>query len=126
MIGEFFMNQKDLKYIENKLSRQLEDLLGNGDCNLQGLEQTESPLPDIIDQASNIADRNLSHVMCDRESFMISRIQQSLQDIAKGDYGICDHCEENITIKRLKANPVARYCIDCKTEIETTERLTGT
>ena len=120
------MNKKDLKYIKNKLTRQLEDLLGNGDCNLQGLEETESPLPDIIDQASNIVDRNLSHRMCDRESSMISRIQQSLQDIDKGTYGICDHCEENITIKRLKANPVARYCIDCKTEIETMQRLTGT
>ena len=120
------MNQKELNYIRKELTRQLEDLLGDGDCNLQGLEKTESPLPDIIDQASNIADRNLSQHMCDRESLLITRIEQSLQDIAKGVYGICDNCEENITIKRLKANPVARYCIHCKTEMETTERLTGT
>ena len=40
------MNQKELNYIRKELTRQLEDLLGDGDCNLQGLEKTESPLPD--------------------------------------------------------------------------------
>ena len=46
-----------------------------------------------------------------------------LVDRANGDYAICERCGEDIAIKRLKANPVARHCIRCKTEIETRERL---
>ena len=108
------------------LAQQLEDLLGDGDCNLDGLNEADSPLPDIVDQAANITDRNLSHRICDRESLLIQRLEQSLRDIDEGLYDICNHCGENIAIKRLKANPMARMCIQCKNEIETRERLTGT
>ena len=120
------MNQKDLNYIKKRLTQQLADLLRDGDCNLDGLKEADSPLPDIIDQAAAVIDRSLSHHICDRESNLINRIEQALKDIEEGVYGICNHCGENITIKRLKANPVARFCIRCKTEIETRERLTGT
>ena len=41
-----------------------------------------------------------------------------LQAIDDNVYGICRRCEEAISIKRLKVRPVARYCIDCKTELE--------
>jgi DnaK suppressor protein len=45
--------------------------------------------------------------------------------MAEGVYGICERCGEDIAIKRLRANPLARHCLRCKTEIETRERLTG-
>jgi len=45
--------------------------------------------------------------------------------MANGVYGICERCGEDIAVKRLKANPVARHCINCKTENETRERMTG-
>jgi DnaK suppressor protein len=47
-----------------------------------------------------------------------------LQDIEDGVYGLCEQCEEEISIMRLKARPTARYCIECKTKLETMERLT--
>jgi DnaK suppressor protein len=53
---------------------------------------------------------------------LIQKIKRALDDIAEGNYGICYNCGENIAIKRLKASPVARYCIECKTEMETRKR----
>ena len=53
------------------------------------------------------------------------RIERSLQDIEDGVYGLCDQCEEEISYKRLKARPTARYCIGCKTQLEKIEKLTG-
>lgn len=120
------MNKRDLKSINKRLTQWLEELSSDADCNLDGLNISDEPIPDIIDRASSITERNMSQRFCDRESFLIEKIKQALDDIADGNYGICNLCGENIAIKRLKARPVARYCIDCKTEMETRERLTGT
>ncbi|MGB5749852.1 MAG: TraR/DksA C4-type zinc finger protein [Desulfobacterales bacterium] len=117
------MNKRDLKTIHNKLTRWLEDLSGDADCNLDGLKAADEPLADILDRASTVIERSLSQNLCDRENLLIEKIKRALADIADGSYGICNHCGEDIAIKRLKASPVARYCIDCKTEMETRKRL---
>jgi len=116
------MNKRDLKTIRNKLTRWLEELSGDADCNLDGLKASNEPLPDIVDRASSVIERSLSQNLCDRENLLIQKIKRALEDIADGNYGICYNCGEDIAIKRLKASPVVRYCIDCKTEMETRKR----
>lgn len=117
------MNKRDLKIIHNKLTKWLDELSSNADCNLDGLNGSDEPLPDIVDRASSSIERSLSQNLCDRENILISKIKRALDDIADGSYGICYECGENIAIKQLKASPVARYCIDCKTEMENRKRL---
>ncbi len=105
------------------MTRWLEDLSSDADCNLYGLQESDGPLPDLVDQAATVIERSLSQNLCDRESLLIEKIKRALKDIADGTYGVCNHCGEDITIKRLKASPVARYCIDCKTVMESRKRL---
>ena len=50
---------------------------------------------------------------------------QALQKIARGVYGDCEGCGEEIGLKRLEARPVAELCIDCKAEQEKAERHQG-
>ena len=118
------MNKRDLKTIHRQLNRWLEDLYRDADCNLDGLEVLDEPLPDIVDRASNHIERALSHNFCDRGNLLIKKINRALNDIADGTYGVCNLCGEDIAIKRLKASPVTRYCLSCKTELETRKRLT--
>ena len=117
------MNKRDLLIQKKRLLQELKDLSSGDDCNFVGLNDSDDNLPDLVDRASSFIDRNLSQNICDRVSLKIRRIEHALEDIANGDYGICERCGEDIAIKRLKANPVARHCIRCKTEIETRERL---
>jgi DnaK suppressor protein len=49
---------------------------------------------------------------------LLKDIDNSLDKIVNGTYGICEECDEKINEKRLEANPVARYCITCKRQIE--------
>ena len=119
------MKKKDLNQIKKILTEQLSELLSRADCSLEGVSQSNDNLSDVVDQAAKIAERNFSHHLCSREKLMLRKIERSLQDIENGDYGRCQHCEESISIKRLKARPTARYCIECKTKLETMERLTG-
>ena len=119
------MKKKDLNQIKKILTEQLSELLSRADCSLDGVSQSNDNMSDVVDQAAKIAERNFSHHLCSREKLMLRKIERSLQDIENGDYGRCERCEEDISIKRLKARPTARYCIDCKTQMETMERLTG-
>ncbi len=114
-----------MNQIKKILIQQLTELLGRADCSLEGVGESNDNLSDVLDRAAKIAERNFSHHLCSREKLLLRKIERSLQDIEKGDYGLCEHCEEDISVKRLKARPTARYCIECKTQLETMERLTG-
>jgi len=119
------MRKRELNQIKKLLTQQLSELLSRADCSLEGVGESNENLSDVLDRAAKIAERNFSHRLCSREKLLIRKIERSLQDIENGDYGLCQHCEENISVKRLKARPTARYCINCKTQLETMERLTG-
>lgn len=73
---------------------------------------------DIYDQASNERERELSLILGDREREKIRHIDEALQRIDDGEYGVCEECEEEIPLGRLKVVPFARYCVRCKSEIE--------
>ena len=119
------MKKKDLNQLKKILIQQLRDLLGRSDCSLDELNVTDDNISDLLDRASQVSEREFSHHLCSREKLHMRRIERSLQDIEEGVYGICEQCGEDISLKRLKVRPIARYCIDCKTQLEKTEKLTG-
>ena len=118
------MNKQNLNYFKRRLSDQLRDLLSGTDCNLDDLEAPDEHRADPLDQAAHTIERNFSHHLCNRSNTVISEIERALQDIEEGTYGICDLCEEDIPIKRLKVRPMARYCISCKAQLENEHMLT--
>jgi DnaK suppressor protein len=119
------MNKKNLQYFKRKLTAQLRDLLTGSDCNLDDLKAPDEHRADPLDQALYTTERNFSHHLCSRNNMVIREIEQALKDIEDGEYGICDLCNEEIPIKRLKVRPMARYCISCKAKLENEQMLTG-
>jgi len=120
------MKDKDLKYFKDLLSRWLEELLAHADSTVNGLRESDDSLPDPLGRAVFDSERNFTLRIRDRESMLIKKIRKSLQDIEEGVYGTCESCGEDIAVERLKARPVTRHCIRCKTQIEAREKLTGT
>jgi DnaK suppressor protein len=76
------------------------------------------PSGDIYDQASSERDRELELLLGDREREKLHNIDEALLKISEEEYGICEECEEEIPIGRLKVMPFARYCVRCKSDIE--------
>ena len=50
----------------------------------------------------------------DRESNLLRNVRGGLRRIKEGTFGICAHCEEEISPKRLAAVPWTAYCIQCQ------------
>ena len=56
----------------------------------------------------------------------IEKIDLALNKLITGDYGVCEHCGEDISLKRLEAMPWARLCIDCAREFERKQQVLPT
>jgi len=53
---------------------------------------------------------------------IVIKINEALDAIAKGTYGLCANCNELISKARLNVLPFARTCIKCQAEMEQTSR----
>ena len=78
----------------------------------------EEPTGDIYDQASSERDRELGLLLNDREREKLHSIDEALLRIAEGEYGICEECDEDIPMGRLKVLPFTRHCVKCKSDLE--------
>jgi RNA polymerase-binding transcription factor DksA len=43
----------------------------------------------------------------------LKNVNEALEKIEKGTYGICDNCNKQMLKERLEANPSAKKCLDC-------------
>ncbi|UCD77662.1 MAG: RNA polymerase-binding protein DksA [Desulfobacterales bacterium] len=119
------MKNYDLEYFRRILTQRLDDLLKKGDEETYLLRETTVDSSDFMDQAAMETDQSFRLRMRDREKKLMLKINQALTRIEEGAYGICEVCGEEISIKRLKARPVATYCIGCKNRMEALERAVG-
>ena len=117
------MKDEDIYFFKQLLTEQLETLLGQAHLAVHHLiEKDHETSPDPVDRASFESERGTMLRIRDRESKLIRKIQRSLENLEYGAFGICEMCEKEIAIERLKARPVTTHCIKCKTKIEALER----
>ena len=78
------------------------------------------------DQAQISHDEFVSLHLNSLDYLQLRLVNQALDRLESGDYGVCLSCEEPIPAKRLRALPWARYCVPCQeTAVEETERETA-
>lgn len=80
--------------------------------NREGIAIEKSP--DALDEVQNAGERELAIRNLDRESQLLRNVRAALHRIKEGTFGICVHCEEEISPKRLAAVPWTAYCIHCQ------------
>jgi len=73
---------------------------------------------DTYDLASDERDREINFILNDREREKVLAIDEALQRIADKTYGICESCEGEIQLGRLKVLPFTRLCVKCQEENE--------
>jgi DnaK suppressor protein len=66
------------------------------------------------DQAQVSHDEFVSLRLNSLDYLQLRLIEEALDRMEAGDYGICLSCEEPIPDKRLQAVPWAKYCLNCQ------------
>ncbi len=119
------MKKEHLDYFKNHLTEKLRKLLVQADDTVTNLLERDDTPPDPLDRALIESEQSFSLRIRDRESKLIKKIRGALERLDNNEYGICEVCEEDIALARLKARPVTTKCIDCKTREEALEKVMG-
>ena len=125
-----YVLKKNEKYMNAKQQKHFQDILGSWKDQLQleqdrtadKIQKNVSHFPDESDRATHEEEFTLELRTRERERKLLSKINESIDDLKSDDYGYCASCGIEIGIRRLEARPTATRCIDCKTIEEIHER----
>ncbi len=120
--GEAYMNENQINHFRNILENWKQELMEGVDRTLLHMQDEVANFPDPNDRATQEEEFTIELRTRDRERKLIKKINQSLEDLDKNEYGYCESCGTDIGIRRLEARPTANLCIDCKTLVEIREK----
>ncbi len=89
---------------------------------LHAAEVHDEGVGDECDAALDGAQTEINSQLAALESRELTQIEQAIQQIREGHYGICEGCGEKITLVRLKALPFTTTCIACQRAEEGRDR----
>lgn len=119
------MEKKAIEKFRESLKEKQEEILAEVGKTLSEMTDQTTNIPDPNDRATVESGRSFELRIRDRERKLLSKIEEALNRIDEGTFGVCEDCGEDIGIKRLEARPVTTLCIDCKTLQETQEKAKG-
>ncbi len=113
------LNPKELEDFKKELDKmklQIQSNLNSSSFEMNTLRDDQPK--DEGDYASVERGHSLANTLMDKQAEKLEAIERSLKRIINGTYGICESCEEDIHIERLKVKIFADYCISCREVIE--------
>lgn len=116
------MKNDKKKHFKEKLIKIREELAGDVEKSRQYSHEDSGEMPDINDDAARAYSRSLILQLGEREREQLKEIDEALERIEEGAYGLCAECGESIPEKRLELIPYAKLCITCKEKMETREK----
>lgn len=120
--GSTHMTPEQLEFFRQQLLKWKHELMADVDKTIHHMQDEAANFADPNDRATQEEEFSLELRTRDRERKLMSKIDESLNRIDAGDYGICEECGVEIGLERLKARPTAELCIDCKTLQEIKEK----
>jgi len=116
-----YMNEEQTEFFKNLLLQQKEDIIN-------GLKETSEHLQnqereaDENDRASQEEERWLELRIRERESKLLTKIDEALHRIEEGTYGYCEDTGDEIGLERLLVRPTAVLSVEAKQRRESIER----
>lgn len=103
-----------------KLLMQKRSLLLAADQNISQeiKKEVENRHGDDVDVAESAYEQEMAYLFKSRGQDELRQIDEALQKIEQGEYGICSECEAKISKKRLTVMPYSIFCVECQEEIE--------
>ena len=78
---------------------------------------------DSADQSAFDMNEGIDYSLIEMKYGQYKDIADAFRKLQNDTYGQCEECGEEIDIKRMTVNPLARFCIACKTRKEELEKI---
>ena len=79
-----------------------------------GREADEEVTQDIADKAANSYTKEFLFHQSDENRRLLQLVNEALNRMQEGTFGLCVACGKEVQPKRLEAVPWARHCIECQ------------
>jgi len=113
------LDKRTLERLKKILLKEREKIMGDVKHIYESTQEVgQDGIQDIGDEAANIYNKQILLTLNENERMRLKDVDESLDRIENGMYGICEECGEPIGLKRLEVKPVAKYCVPCLTKIE--------
>ena len=121
---EKYMCEKQKIYFKKRLVDWKNEII---DLNSKGLYLNdidhEISSPDVVDQATSQAEKNVGMRTLNRQIKLLSKIEKAIKKIETNTYGYCEETGEKIGLKRLIARPIATLSIEAQEKHEKKEKI---
>jgi len=113
------LDTEHIQYFKKALEERREKFKNNLHITSKEMDSlNHNDLKDEPDFASTSLGRAVDNAILFQQANELAEIELALDKIKNNLYGICEMCEEEINIERLKVKIFARYCITCREVIE--------
>ncbi|BCJ86050.1 TraR/DksA C4-type zinc finger protein [Effusibacillus dendaii] len=121
------LNSEQLRELRRSLEQEMNDIRDRLDANERygipdsmpdhsgELSMYDNHPADIGDE---LFERGKDLALRDADSLRLVEIDEALERMEDGTYGICTHCGQEIPYERLEAQPAAEFCITCQEKAE--------
>jgi len=109
------MDKKKVEYYKKRLVTTQDELLRLvTKSERDGREADEEATQDIADKAANSYTKEFLFHQSDENRRLLALVNEALERVKDGSYGLCVSCHGEVQVKRLEAVPWARHCIECQ------------
>ncbi len=113
------MDAKKIPLFQTKLEEIRASLVGDVARNLKtNKEEFSDVVADVNDDAARTYNRQLMLNLGEQDWEKLKLVEEAIENIKLGNYGVCQKCEKGIPEARLNIVPFAKYCVECLSVLE--------
>lgn len=115
------LKKDELKKYKEILISLRESLTGDvKSLETEALKESEQDfsVDHMADHGSDNFEQEFTLGLIENKEETVREINEAIERIGDGTFGICEGCEKPILKSRLQAIPFARFCVDCQRKNE--------
>jgi DnaK suppressor protein len=113
------LDKRTVEHFRKILLKERERIIGDvKQMDESSKEMGTDGIQDIGDEAATIYNKQILLTLNENERVRLRELDEALDRIESGTYGVCEECGEPVGLKRLEVRPVAKYCVPCLTKLE--------
>lgn len=111
------MTLNERKAFKKEIEEEIERLNEEVECIRAAIYPQGGGTSDKVAHIAFKQEQNLHFQRYEETLRRLNRLKQAMLRVETPEYGICEECEEEIPLERLRLMPESRYCVACMNEL---------